>query len=95
MGAGSRIPVHFVFILWTSLVPGTGTALAEACFPHCDYTHYYGPLDFSYRQPGLFGYPPCGPQGNCTPHLAYTTGILQKRLAVRFPRVNPVPPLQP
>ena len=74
---------------------GTGAAPAEACFPRCDYTHYYGPLDFSYTQPGLFGYPQqCGPQGDCAPHLAYTTGILQKRIAVRFPRLMAAP-LQP
>jgi hypothetical protein len=75
---------------------GAAAALAEACFPHCDYTHYYGPFDFSYRQPGLFGYPQqCGPQGDCSPHLAYTTGILQKPLMVRFPRVTTAPPQQP
>jgi hypothetical protein len=74
---------------------GTGAALAEACFPRCDYTHYYGPLDFSYRQPGLFGYPQqCGPQGDCAPHLAYTTGVLQKRLTVRL-RGMATPPPQP
>jgi hypothetical protein len=74
------------------LLAGPSAAL-EACFPHCDYDHYYGPLDFTYKQPGLFGYPQlCGPQGNCAPHLAYTTSIPQKRLVVRSPRVVAAPP---
>jgi hypothetical protein len=86
---------RFVFALLISVLPGTGSAVAEACFPHCDYAHYYGPLDFSYKQPDLFGYPQqCGPQGDCAPHLAYTTGIPQKRITVRFPRVMAAPPLR-
>jgi hypothetical protein len=73
------------------ILAGTGAAVAEQlCYPHCDYTHYYGPLDFSYRQPGVFGYPRCGPQGDCAPHLDYTTGILRPfltgRITVRLPR---------
>jgi hypothetical protein len=54
------------------LIFGSGTVLAEDCSPHCDYWHYYGPSDFSYIQPGLFGYPICDRQGNCSPRLVYT-----------------------
>ena len=42
------------------------------CYPHCDYWHYYGPYDFSYKRPGLFGYPICDARGNCSPYLRYT-----------------------
>jgi hypothetical protein len=97
MPAGRHMPNRSVIALLGSVVvsilAGTGAAVAEQlCFPHCDYTHYYGPLDFSYRQPGLFGYPHCGPQGDCSPHLAYTTGILRPiltgRIIVRLPRAK-------
>ncbi len=73
---------------------GTSAARAEQlCFPHCDYVHYYGPFDFTYVRPGLFGYPRCGPQGDCSPHLAYsTTGGLPGRITVRFPRVTETRP---
>jgi hypothetical protein len=73
---------------------GTGAVAAEACFPHCDYNHYYGPLDFTYVQPGLFAYPQhCGPQGDCSPHLTYsTTGFLRWRITVRFPRATAAHP---
>lgn len=50
---------------------GSGAALAEDCSPHCDYWHYYGPYDFSYIRPGLFGYPICDQRGDCSPHLYY------------------------
>ncbi len=72
---------------------GISTASAEACFPHCDYTHYYGPFDFTYAQPGLFGYPHCGPQGDCSPNLTYSTaGFPRWRITVRFPRVTAARP---
>jgi hypothetical protein len=48
-----------------------GTAWAVDCSPHCDYVHDYGPYDFSYIRPGLFGYPICNRQGDCLPHLVY------------------------
>ena len=58
------------------LIAGTGAGVAEQlCFPHCDYVHYYGPYDFSYKQPGLFGYPQCGPQGDCAPNLVYMMAV--------------------
>jgi len=49
-----------------------GTVLAAECFPYCDYNHNYGPYDFTYVKPGLWGYPTCGPRGNCLPRLSYS-----------------------
>jgi hypothetical protein len=68
----------------------------EWCFPHCDYAHYYGPYDFTYNKPGLYGYPQqCGPHGDCAPYLAYMTGVprrvLTGRVTVRFPKFMPPP----
>jgi hypothetical protein len=65
---------------------GAGTALSAECFPHCDYTHDYGPYDFTYIRPGLYGYPICGPRGNCLPNLVYSTSGYARRgnIEVRF-----------
>ena len=52
----------------------------------------YGPFDFTYAGPGLFGYPHCEPQGDCSPHLTYTTGIVRPQITVRFPRAIPARP---
>jgi hypothetical protein len=49
-----------------------GVVLAAECFPYCDYNHNYGPYDFTYVKPGLWGYPTCGPRGNCLPRLTYS-----------------------
>jgi hypothetical protein len=49
-----------------------GTVLAAECFPYCDYNHNYGPYDFTYVKPGLWGYATCGPRGNCLPRLSYS-----------------------
>jgi hypothetical protein len=92
MHAKRHVLHRFVFALLSFFLAGTGVAFAEReCFPHCDYTHYYGPFDFTYARPGLFGYPHCGPQGDCSPHLTYTTGIVRPiqtgRITVRLPRV--------
>jgi hypothetical protein len=93
MRAGRHLLDRFVFAVLGFFLAGTGVAFAEReCFPHCDYTHYYGPFDFTYARPGLFGYPHCGPQGDCSPHLTYTTGIVRPQITVRFPRVIPVRP---
>ena len=63
---------------------GLGNALAEDCSPHCDYWHYYGPYDFSYIQPGLFAYPRCDRQGNCSPYLIYIySGHRYGRIIIR------------
>ena len=63
---------------------GSAAASAEDCSPHCDYWHYYGPYDFSYIRPGMFGYPICDRQGSCSPHLIYTyPGHRYGRVTVR------------
>jgi hypothetical protein len=49
---------------------------AAECYPHCDYNHCYGPSDFTYVRPGLYGHPVCGPRGECSPNLVFfTTGV--------------------
>jgi hypothetical protein len=75
---------------------GSGAA-AQECYPHCDYWHYYGPLDFTYKRPGLFGYPVCDPLGNCAPYLRYTyqRGYApQKSVTIRVP-ARPLRPRVP
>jgi hypothetical protein len=63
---------------------GVGAAAAVECYPHCDYNHYYGPLDFTYVRPGLHGYQVCGPHGNCAPYLVYAiSGPPRGRIEVR------------
>lgn len=92
MHAKRRIPNCLVAAVLASCSAGTGAALAEQdCFPHCDYVHYYGPIDLSYIRPGLIGYPQCGPQGDCAPHLAFGPGVRRGRITVRFPRVMATP----
>ena len=45
-------------------------ALAEVdCAPNCDFTHYYGPYDYTWVRPGLFLYARCGPSGYCSPYV--------------------------
>ena len=93
MHAMRHMPIHFglAFLasLWLGTWLGTLPVSAAECFPYCDYTHYYGPFDFTYVQPGLFGYPLCGPHGNCAPHLVYSTsGVRRGRVTVRFPRLT-------
>jgi hypothetical protein len=76
----------FIFIL---LFLGTGTAPATECYPHCDHSHYYGPSDFTYIRPGLYGYPRCGLRGECSPYLVYSTsGYRGGRISIRFPRAR-------
>jgi hypothetical protein len=83
---------HFVLAILAFVCVGTDPVSAAECYPHCDYTHYYGPFDFTYVAPGLFGYPLCGLRGNCSPQLAYSTsGVRQGRITVRFPRVTATP----
>jgi len=57
-----------LFGLWLS---GPAVASATECAPHCDRSHDYGPYDFTYVRPGLYGYPVCDSNGNCSPHLIY------------------------
>ena len=65
---------------------GAGTALAVECYPHCDYVHDYGPYDFTYVRPGLYGYPLCNLRGECLPNLVYSTSGRARRgnIEVRF-----------
>ncbi len=65
---------------------GAGAALGAECFPYCDYVHNYGPYDFTYVRPGLFGYPTCGPRGNCLPNVTYSTSgrVRRGNVEVRF-----------
>jgi hypothetical protein len=83
--------IVFLFFL-LGLSPASA---AVECFPHCDYWHDYGPYDFTYKRPGLFGYPICGPRGDCAPHLAYIYQRghgLRKRITIRTrSRVRPSP----
>jgi hypothetical protein len=85
----------FPAVLFSLLFFGLSPARAEVeCFPHCDYWHDYGPYDFTYIRPGLFGYPICGPRGDCAPYLVYTyqRGYhLRKRVTIRA-RPRPVGP---
>lgn len=91
MHAMRKLSYHFglAFLtsLWLGTWFGTGAVSAAECFPYCDYNHYYGPHDFTYVRPGLFGYPRCDLRGNCSPQLVYSTsGFRRGRITVRFPR---------
>ena len=46
-------------------------AVAGDCSPHCAWYHDYGPYNFSYIRPGLFGFPICDRHGDCSPYLVY------------------------
>ena len=95
MLAVRNMPNHFVLAFLAFCCVGTRAVSAAECFPYCDFTHYYGPFDFTYVQPGLFGRPLCGPRGNCSPHLVYSTsGFRQGRITVRFPRAAVIQPPQ-
>jgi hypothetical protein len=70
-----------------ALLIATATAAAAECYPNCDYNHYYGPYDFAYVRPGLYGYPICGPRGDCSPYLGYSYSVPPRgRIEIRFPR---------
>jgi hypothetical protein len=75
---------YFASAILTFSLFGSDTVLAEDCSPHCDYWHNYGPYDFSYIRPGMFGYPICDRQGNCSPYLIYTyPGSRYGRITIR------------
>jgi hypothetical protein len=62
----------FAAVLLGFMLLQSGAAWAAIdCSPHCDYYHDYGPYDFTYAGPGLFGFPVCDWHGNCSPHLVY------------------------
>jgi hypothetical protein len=59
-------------------------AAAEVgCAPYCDFTHYYGPQDFTWVRPGLYAYPACGPDGSCSPYLVSSGQRYRGRVTVR------------
>ena len=69
-----------------------GPAAADVdCAPYCDFTHYYGPYDFTYVRPGLYLYPYCGPSGSCSPYLVTSAARYRGRVTVRS-IARPVPP---
>jgi hypothetical protein len=70
MRAKRNVPLHCAFALLAFFCVGTRAVSAAECFPYCDFNHYYGPFDFTHVQPDLFGYPLCGPRGNCSPYLS-------------------------
>ena len=62
----------FAAVLFAFVFFGCAARAEVECYPHCDYWHDYGPYDFTYKRPGLFGYPICDVRGNCAPYLRYT-----------------------
>ena len=85
------VPAVAAAVTAAGLPWGGSAAIAEACAPHCDYNHYYGPYDFTYTGRALFGWPRCDARGNCAPHLAYTTGLPWPRQIGLPARVGPRP----
>ena len=70
---------------------GAPAAAEVSCAPVCDFFHYYGPYDFTYIRPGLYAYPRCGPDGNCSPHLVYSLPPFRGHVTVRSLRLRPQP----
>jgi hypothetical protein len=69
-----------------------GAALAADCGNVCDYNHYYGPADYTYIQPGLYGFPVCDWRGNCSPHQVYVNSYRPRgRIIIRPARHVPRP----
>ncbi len=66
------MPRLFAAALFGVIAFASSPAGAVECYRHCDYTHDYGPYDFTYVRPGLFGFPLCGPNGECAPYLVYS-----------------------
>src|SRR5213083_2328287 len=62
----------FAAVLFAFVFFGCAARAEVECYPHCDYWHDYGPYDFTYIRPGLYGFPRCGPRGDCSPYLVYT-----------------------
>jgi hypothetical protein len=68
----------------SGLTFGVGSAAAAECYPHCDYIQDYGPYDYTYIRPGLFGYPICDWRGNCSPYPVYAySGRRGGRITIR------------
>jgi len=69
----------------------SGPALAEVgCAPNCDFTHYYGPYDYTWVRPGLYLYPRCGPTGDCSPYVVSSSHYRGRVTIRRF--AQPVRP---
>jgi hypothetical protein len=75
------VPVSFIILL------GCGQPAAAqsgpGCYPHCDFTHYYGPYNYGYVQPGLICYPRCRPDGVCAPDPLCISQQPRGRVTVR------------
>jgi hypothetical protein len=67
-----NMPRILAITVFASLTFTSAARAQVECYPHCDYWHDYGPYDFTYKRPGLFGYPVCDWRGNCAPYLRYT-----------------------
>ena len=66
-------------------------AAAEVdCAPNCDFTHYYGPYDYTWVRPGLYRYAYCGASGNCSPYVI-SSSRFRGRVTVRLVRPRPRP----
>jgi len=65
------------------------SASAAECAPRCDYNHFYGPNDFTYIRPELYGFPVCNARGECLPFVTYSEPVRRGRIEVRFPRRRP------
>jgi hypothetical protein len=65
------------------LLAGASTAGAVECAPYCDFTHDYGPYDLTYKRPGLYAFPRCGPSGDCSPRAVYSYPRRGVRITVR------------
>jgi hypothetical protein len=54
-----------------------------SCYPYCDFTHYYGPYDYTYLRPGTYCYPLCRPDGVCRPNPLCIVQAPRGRITVR------------
>jgi hypothetical protein len=85
------MPKAFAAALGGLLALGLSPASAAIdCTPHCDYVHDYGPYDFTYERPGLYGFPRCGPTGDCSPYLVYTAPRTRIDIRLRPHRLRPI-----
>jgi hypothetical protein len=66
---------------------GGGTPAAAqtrvGCAPYCDFRHYYGAYDYTYKREGVFCYPVCGPDGTCVPAKTCVTAAPRGVIAIR------------
>jgi len=84
----SLFAIRYSLIMF--MLAGASSAGAVECTPYCDFTHDYGPYDLTYKRPGLYAFPLCAPNGDCSPRpvYSYPRGV---RITVR-PRRAPRPP---